>query len=135
MSDGEPCQVLSVDDDTVNQMVIERVVKKGGFRLSKAPSAEDALDILAELHKNSGVNSFPAVILMDLNLPGLSGFEAAKKIREMYPGARVTILITTADQSQETVDRCQTDGCDGHVGKPLKTAQLLERIKSVVEGS
>lgn len=70
--------ILSVDDDPVNQMVLEQLLRRSGYNVVKAMDGQGALDILEK------APVFPDLILMDVMMPGMSGYEACDKIRESY---------------------------------------------------
>lgn len=120
--------VLSVDDDRVNQMVIDRALKKGHFHVSAALTSEDALEMLQELHSSSGFKDFPHIILMDLNMPGISGIEATQVLRQKWPDCPSRIIVITGDSSQSTIDSCVAAGCSGYIVKPVRAAVLVETI-------
>lgn len=121
--------MLSVEDDQVNQMVIARVLRKFGCEVSACTSSEDALSGLKELHASSGFQQFPHVILMDLNLPGISGIQATQTIRQVYSGHPVPIIMLTGECSQEAIKECSAAGCNGFLTKPLKANDLTKAIQ------
>jgi DNA-binding NarL/FixJ family response regulator len=74
----------------------------------------------------------PAVVLMDISMPGLDGFEATRRIREEAPAARV--LMLTGSNAREDVDRARQAGAAGYVTKDRIAAELVDAIIEVMAG-
>lgn len=126
-------RVMSVDDEMANQMVIGMNLKRFGCECSKFSSAEDALAKLEDLSNSSGFEEFPQVILMDLNLSGMTGVEATAKIRNMYPNQPIKIIIITGQCNQETKDECTAAGCNNFLSKPVTSSSLLNALQECIQ--
>ena len=73
------------------------------------------------------------VILLDVQMPELNGYEVAQAIRSLSgQRSRVPILAMTANPMQEEIDRCREAGMNGHVPKPFKPEELIKRIQEAV---
>ena len=89
-------ELLSVDDDPVNQDVMQDLLGGLGYKVTVAMSGIEALKILEERFETEGVGSFPSVVLMDNMMPGMTGLEATRKIREIYPMVEMPIIMVRA---------------------------------------
>ena len=124
-ADGDgPC-VLLVDDNGFNQMLIQMQLKKLGCRVRVAANGL------------AGVNTWQSgsydLVLMDLQMPEMNGFEAAREIRrreEVSGQPRTPIVAVTADTCPQTRERCLEAGMDDRLTKPI----IVDQLRSVVDG-
>eukprot|EP00240_Pyramimonas_obovata_P003535 CAMPEP_0118960210 /NCGR_PEP_ID=MMETSP1169-20130426/63522_1 /TAXON_ID=36882 /ORGANISM="Pyramimonas obovata, Strain CCMP722" /LENGTH=880 /DNA_ID=CAMNT_0006908359 /DNA_START=158 /DNA_END=2796 /DNA_ORIENTATION=+ len=115
--------ILSVDDDATNHMVLESFLKNAtqtNYILKKAMSGKEALELL------SNEPYVPDVILLDVMMPGMSGFEVCKKIRET--DKTVPIIFVSATSTEQDVVQGLTLGSNDFVRKPLSQGELLARV-------
>jgi signal transduction histidine kinase/ActR/RegA family two-component response regulator len=121
-----PLRVLLAEDNRVNQKVALKLLERMGYR---ADVAADGFEVLAALERETY-----DVILMDIQMPGLDGIEAARLIRESRtPEDRPTIVALTANATQQDQAQCLDAGMDGFLSKPVAAAALarmLERCAS-----
>ncbi len=110
--------VLVVDDHRINRDVMERLLVRGGHRAAVVESGEAALAALDQ-------TSFDVVVL-DLNMPGMGGFAAAREIRQRPHAPRLIAL--TADATNKTRDTCIAAGFDFFLTKPVDGGRLLEAV-------
>jgi len=117
-------RVLLVEDNAVNQMLAVRLLEKRGYTVTVAVNGRDALAA-------SEKESFD-VILMDVQMPEMDGFQATAAIRarEKSTGSHIPIIAMTAHSLVGDQERCLAAGMDGYVSKPIRTHQLF----SVIEG-
>lgn len=109
-------RVLIVDDSLVARMAIKSFLKETGALIREAVTGEDALAALAE-------GFAPAVIFLDLTMPGMGGLEALKHIRDGHQDLRVVVI--TADVQGQTLSDLGELGVAGVIRKPAdKTAVL-----------
>lgn len=120
-SNAQQLTVLIVDDDTVNRTVLAGIVSLHNYQVIEAASGSDAL---TELEKNSSIN----LVLLDVIMPGLSGLETCKKIRERYSAQQLPVIFISANaQDKDLADAYQAGGSD-FLLKPVSRAQLLPKI-------
>lgn len=107
--------VLVVDDSRVSRMLSRQFIlqKHPGWNIVEAASGEEALDKLSSLA--------PDLILLDVNMPGMGGFAAVEKIRQLRPGSRITLL--TANVQDATRERAQGMGV-AFAEKPITEARI-----------
>lgn len=114
-------QVLCVEDNTVNMLLVSRIVEAEGHELIKAEDGYSALDILSD--------TVPDIILLDINLPGIDGLELARRFKADERLAPVPLIATTAQVLVGDRERCLEAGCDDYLPKPLDIRKLREVIR------
>ncbi|MEQ9104552.1 MAG: ATP-binding protein [Rhodothermales bacterium] len=123
-----PVRVLLVEDNVVNQKVGKRMLQKLGCQVDVAETGEDALMALADF-------DYP-VVFMDLQMPGIDGLEATRRIRNGICGEhRPWIIALTANATTEDRNRCLEAGMDDYASKPVHPSvlrSLLERAGMTV---
>ncbi|MBQ9949220.1 MAG: response regulator transcription factor [Clostridia bacterium] len=116
--------ILIVDDDKNILMILEMYLKKEGFHVITCENGIDAVRVFSEEN--------PSLVLLDVMLPGMDGFEVLAEIRKK---SEVPIIMLTARGS--TTDRIQglEQGADDYVAKPFDSKELVARIKAVLRRS
>jgi two-component system sensor histidine kinase RpfC len=121
-----PLKILLAEDNAPNRMIIHRILELAGHTCITANDGEEALQILDQ----SDID----LVLMDINMPELSGYEAAKLYRMAHlDQPRLPILALTADATSQTERLCREAGMDGVLTKPIEASQLLATIEAVSE--
>jgi len=121
-------EVLCVDDDPCFRLIVSRVLKKNGFRVTGLGTAEQALQLLKQRKTESGETDFPSVIMMDSILPGMDGITAVRLMRQLYPDALVPIILMSTDDSVELIGKSFEVGASDHFVKPMCSTNLLSRV-------
>jgi CheY-like chemotaxis protein len=122
--------ILVVDDSPTHRMVARRLLERRGHRVSVAASGREGVETV-QAHRFD-------IILLDLWMPGMGGFEAAAAIRATEErGERVPIIAMSADTVSELTDNLAEADMDGLIAKPFQVPQLLSTIEHLVgeEGS
>ena len=121
MTDGGV--VLVVDDLDANRRLLDAVLAPRGYRVVPAASGEEALELLQ--------GELPDVVLLDIVMPGLDGYEVCRRIRADERTAVLPVVMITASGQQEKVMATEA-GADDFVTKPFDQAELLARVRSLV---
>jgi CheY-like chemotaxis protein len=120
-----PTSVLLVDDTPANLFALSAVLKSLGARLVEARSGHEAVELVAR-------EPF-AVVLMDVQMPGMDGYLATQEIRQRENGGRRTpIIAMTATVSGEERARCLAAGMDDYLAKPMRRADLAAVLSTWV---
>ena len=128
-SGGAARQVLVVEDTRMNQLLIRRVLEKRGFQVLLASSGHEALKLYAKQRFD--------VILMDIQMPDISGIEVTRLMREQEKGTgRATpIIAVTSNALKGDRERFLAAGLDGYVSKPIDFDQLFVTIQDLLSPS
>jgi adenylate cyclase len=115
--------ILVVDDLAQNVRLLEAVLSPKGFRVAAASSGEQALAVLSKEH--------PDVVVLDILMPGMDGYEVCRRIRQDPGTAFLPVIMITASGEEEKI-RAIEAGADDFVSKPFDQAELLARVRSLV---
>jgi DNA-binding response OmpR family regulator len=116
--------VMVAEDDIDARLVISRHLKALGVRVLEVDDGITALDAIA--------NETPDLVVLDLNLPSMSGFELCEHIRKRDTTAGVPILVVTARNSLEDHARAREVGVTKFIAKPFKKKEFVEAVKSLL---
>jgi len=121
-------KVLLVEDNPVNQTLAARLLEQRGHEVTIADNGKKALYTLSR-------EKFD-VVLMDVQMPEMDGFEATSAIRERErtQGGRIPIIAMTAHAMVGDKQRCLAAGMDGYVSKPLRPQELFEMLEKIPAG-
>ena len=114
--------ILVAEDNRVNQQVLEGVLRHAGHKTLITDTGEKALDTLNE--KMDSID----ILILDMNMPGMSGIEVVQALRYMDTASKVPVIMLTADATPEAKKRCFSAGADAFLTKPLDSRALLEKI-------
>jgi CheY-like chemotaxis protein len=119
-------RVLLVEDNAVNQTLAVRLLEKRGYSVKVAGNGRAGVE-------DSEGEQFD-VVLMDIQMPGMDGFEATAAIRERekLTGGHVPIIAMTAHAFRGDQERCLSAGMDDYVSKPIRTSELVSKIETAL---
>jgi signal transduction histidine kinase len=123
------CRILVAEDNAINQRLVSRVLEKRGHRVTVV---SDGHQVLASLARQAF-----DLVLMDVQMPTMDGFEATARIRtqEQATGQHLPILALTAHAMHGDAERCLDAGMDGYLSKPLKAEELDAAIARLLGGA
>lgn len=116
--------ILVVDDDTSNLALAQKILGKE-YRIAAANSGKVALRYLE--------NNCPNLVLLDINMPEMDGFQVMEKMRETERHSNVPVVFLTADTNPETETRCFATGAVDFIAKPFIPDVLLSRVRKTLE--
>jgi len=117
-------EILIVEDDADLREILKFSLERAGYRTEQADSAERGLELVTEDTR---------LILLDVMLPGMSGFDLAKVLREK--GFKTPVIFLTARSAEDDLLSGFASGGDDYITKPFSTAELLARIGAVLKRS
>ena len=122
---SDPLRVVVVDDHSFYRAGLIRLLRHSGIEVvGEAPNGEDALRVVAE--------TAPDVVVMDLNMPGISGIDATRRLVETSPATKVLVLTVSADEADVT--EAILAGATGYVLKDGPIEEVVAGIEAVAAG-
>jgi CheY-like chemotaxis protein len=121
---SQPAQILVVEDNDVAQKVVRHMLTRGGYECVCVSSAPDAI----ETAKNRQFD----LVLMDLQMPGISGIDASDALRELPAYRNTPIVAFTANSSDEFRSLCAEHGMQGFIAKPVQSHELLSVLAELL---
>lgn len=118
--------ILIIDDDNRNIFALKAVLKAKGFDCLSATSAQEGFSIM---EKNENV----AVVLMDMMMPEMDGYQAISVIKKSEKMQNIPVLAVTAQAMVGDKERCLAAGAAGYVSKPINVDELLTQIEKVTQ--
>ncbi|MDB4512219.1 ATP-binding protein, partial [Arenicella sp.] len=112
--------ILIVEDNLINQKVTSSIIQKLGYPVTIASNGKEAVDLCQERNFS--------IILMDLSMPEMDGFEATQRIRGQEGGSKAKIIAVTGHVFQEHRQRCEEVGIDDFLSKPYNLFKLKEKL-------
>src|SRR5512143_1598858 len=122
----EQIRILYVEDDAPSRMLVKQVLQFSGYKVFEAEDGMTGIRVAQEVK--------PDLILMDINMPGLDGHEAATKIKSLPGMSDLPIIAVTANVMEGDRERALTAGCDGYLAKPIDVDALHDQITEFLRG-
>lgn len=113
--------ILYIEDNFENQVLVRRVLEAEGYTIVNAEDGTIGLEVAQKL--------VPDLILMDINLPELDGYEVTRRIRKIEGLSEVPIIAMTANVMQGDMEKTLEAGCDGYIRKPIDIDALPSDVE------
>ncbi|PYF75737.1 response regulator [Pedobacter nutrimenti] len=123
---GDQKKILIVDDDNRNIFALRAVLKARGYDCLSAAGAEEGLEILA-------ANGEIGVVLMDMMMPGMDGYQAIAKMKQNPELRHLPVIAVTAQAMMGDRERCLDAGAVGYVSKPINVEILTELLSQHIK--
>jgi two-component system cell cycle response regulator DivK len=120
-------RILLVEDNEMNRDMLSRRLERKGYQVVMAVNGQQALDFAA--------SEKPDLILMDMSLPVLDGWEATRRLKAGEHTGRIPIIALTAHAMAEDERKAREAGCDAFDTKPIELPRLLAKIESFLGGA
>ena len=120
-------KILLVEDNEMNRDMLSRRLIRRGFEVVMAVDGQQAIDMAA--------SETPDLILMDISLPVISGWDATRTIRANAATAEIPIIALTANANESDRTEALAVGCNDYDTKPVDVVRLLEKINALLPGS
>jgi two-component system cell cycle response regulator DivK len=115
-------RILIVEDDPGSLMLATAALEAGGFDVDGRGSAEEAREVLASRK--------PALILMDIGLPGMDGLDFTRELKSTSETSAIPIVALTANNMPLHERACRAAGCEGFIAKPVSPAVLTAQVRA-----
>ncbi|SNZ00497.1 tetratricopeptide repeat protein [Flagellimonas pacifica] len=119
----EAPRILIIDDEPVNRRVLENHLTVAGYEITEVSSGKEALEELAKDHSYN-------LVLLDVMMPGISGYEVCEKIREQHIASDLPVILLTAKNTVNELVVGFNAGANDYLTKPISKNELLSRIKT-----
>ncbi len=114
-------RILYIEDNPDNRLLVRRVLQVEGYTIFEAVDGHEGLAKAAELQ--------PDLILMDINLPEIDGYEVTARLKQLPGMSRVPIIAVTANVMKGDREKTLAAGCDGYIQKPIDIDILPNQIE------
>jgi len=121
-----PARILCIEDNPMNWRLVQRLLSQAGYEMHWAEDGLKGCDLALALK--------PALILLDINLPGLSGFEVATKLRQSRDLDATLIVALTAKTMRHDRETALVTGCDGFISKPIDPFLFVGQVEAYLGG-
>ena len=118
-----PC-ILVVDDNVQNRLLVDARLTQAGYSVKQAENGEQALAMFAAVPCE--------LVLLDVSMPGLDGFQTLERLRRLPHGDEVAVVFLTTLDDVDTHEKALRAGVDDYLTKPLRPAELLIRVRSLM---
>jgi len=116
--------ILYIEDDPSNRLLVRRILEAEGYSITEAVSGRAGLEVAAQMK--------PDLILLDINLPEMDGYDLARRFRETPGLQQVPILALTANVMKGDRERSLEAGCDGYIQKPIDVDRLPDQVRAAL---
>lgn len=120
-------RILVVEDNALNMKLVHTLLRLEGYEVLEAATGEQALDV-AERER-------PDLILMDIQLPGIDGLEACRRMKRNPTTAAIPIVALTSHAMPGDEEKAREADCTGYVTKPIDTLSICDVIAGFLAGS
>jgi len=118
-------KILLVEDNEMNRDMLSRRLKRNGFEVVIATDGQQGVEM--------AVSEAPDLILMDMSLPVIDGWEAARRVRENEATRKIPVIALTAHAMAGDREKAIEAGCDDYDTKPVEITRLLGKIAALIE--
>lgn len=112
--------VLLVEDNADNRVIYSTILRHVGYPVAEAGTGDEGVRMAREL--------LPAIILMDVAMPGISGWEATRQIKADPSTAHIPVVALTAHAMAEDRRTAEEVGCDGYLAKPIEPRRVVDEV-------
>jgi CheY-like chemotaxis protein len=117
-------KILLVEDNEMNRDMLSRRLNRNGFEVLIAVNGQEGVDL--------ATSAKPDIILMDMSLPVLDGWEATRRVKANPDTAKIPVIALTAHAMVQDKEKALAAGCDEFDTKPVELPRLLEKIKALL---
>jgi len=119
-------KILVVDDNNDSRELVVKVLKNQGYEMIEAIDGEDALE--------KAVSEKPDLILMDISIPKMNGYEVTKRLKSLDEVKKIPVVALTAHAMRGDRAKALEAGCEGYISKPINVRELPAQVKSYMRG-
>lgn len=124
--DNRPIRVLLIEDNEQNRYLFSFILEKNGYRVIVAPDGLEGI--------NKAKEEKPDLILIDIRLPVMDGYEVTRRLRDLTEFKDVPIIALTAYAMEGDREKALQAGCDGYIPKPIIPEEFIKVVNSYLKG-
>jgi len=117
--------ILMIEDNTLNRKLVEKILRPCGYRLLIAGDGQEGIEV--------ATRERPDLILMDMGMPKVTGYEATKTLKSQPETAHITIVALTSHAMEYERERALEAGCDGYITKPIDTRVFPDQVRQYLD--
>ncbi|HWK90589.1 MAG TPA: response regulator [Longimicrobium sp.] len=117
--------ILLVEDNEDNRTIYSTILRHFGHEVVEAANGEDGIRLAHERN--------PAVILMDVAMPGIDGWEATRRLKAHPHTAKIPVIALTAHAMAEDRQRAADAGCESYLSKPVEPRRVVEEVQRLLD--
>jgi two-component system cell cycle response regulator DivK len=114
--------ILYIEDNLHNRRLVRKILQSRGYTIAEAEDGVTGLEMVQELK--------PAVVLLDIGLPGMDGLEVAGRLKANEELRDIPVIALTASAMRGDRERFLAAGCDDYLSKPVSAMELIEKMSS-----
>lgn len=120
-------RILYIEDNSENRLLVRRVLEAEGYSILEAEDGSSGLEMAARMR--------PDLILLDINLPEIDGYDLARRFRDTVGLEQVPILAITANVMKGDRERTLAAGCSGYIQKPIDVDRLPDQVRAALRNT
>jgi len=121
-----PKKILIVEDNRDSRELVVKILKNKGYQTLEAIDGEEALE--------KAVAERPDLILLDISIPKIDGFEVCRRLKSQEEFKDIPIVALTAHAMRGDREKALEVGCEGYISKPINVRELPEQVRSFLRG-
>jgi len=121
-----PKKILIVEDNQDNRELVVKVLRNKGFETAEAADGEEAIE--------KAVSENPDLILLDISLPKLDGYEVVKRLKSMEEFQEIPVVAFTAHAMKGDREKVIAEGFEGYISKPINIREFPDQVKLYLRG-
>jgi two-component system chemotaxis response regulator CheY len=115
-------RILIIDDSSLSRRLMRKILEEASFEVLEASDGFSALEVFS-LEK-------PALVMLDLTMPGINGFEVLRKLKSLNPA--INVIVASADVQSLTREQAFREGADGFINKPFVAEEVVELVQTLL---
>ncbi len=119
--------ILLVDDDETTLEIVTDMLSRFGYNIIRANNGESALNVIKQN------DTFIHLVILDMNMPGMSGRDCLKEIKKI--SSQMKVIISTGDPGTVSGEQSSQDNAAGYIAKPFRLQEILTQIRHVLGGT
>lgn len=127
----QPMKILLVEDDIGHATLVQMNLREGGLNnaIEHATDGQQALDYVNQYVKSNDTTAL--LVLLDLNLPGVDGYEVLKALKANDKTRQIPVIVLTSTDDDKEIEQCYALGCNAYLQKPVDYGDFINSIRTL----